>query len=107
MELSVKVLDVLFRRINPERIMEQVLSGKLTTLTQRLQELFMAVAETTLQGYSADEQENIYRYAFQQGSRYCWDGETPPFFLLTECGDEVLNMMDQVPCCRYQQLLNW
>ena len=63
-----KVLDLIYRQIAPERvrdILEKGFQGESEALNQNFKEetlrLYLDYAETTLHGYSEDEQDLVYK----------------------------------------------
>lgn len=115
MDTSVKVLDLLFRRVSPERILNQLrqegrnLCGSFTE--EKRQELFLRFAETTLWGYSENEQELICQYLRQsteklaRASGICSVGSA--FLPIAGFALETLTMVGDEPVCRYSEVLRW
>lgn len=115
MDTSVKVLDLLFRRVSPERILNELrkegrhLSGSFNA--KKRQELFLHFAETTLWGYSENEQELICQYLRQsteklaEASGLCSVGSA--FLPIAGFTLETLTMMGDEPVCRYSEVLRW
>ena len=107
MKLPIKVLDIFFRRIDAETVLRTVLDGFSAQGRERYKELFLSMAETTLGGYSHNEQENIYQYAHQQYEKYTAEEYLPPFYLLVDFAANVLEMGNAEPVCRYEEVLSW
>ena len=77
MDTTGKVLDILFRQIAPERILhslKQCVSGEwalLREISKEREKLFIDFAESTLHGYSENEQRMLYGQLEQE--RQGWD----------------------------------
>ncbi len=101
-----KLLDLLFRRIAPERLLEHIGEFKLHEGQWRhrqYQDWFLSVARTTLDGYSQDEQELLFKQAGQSQERY----GSQPFHLIADYGDKVLIRSGGTPVCRFDFVLGW
>lgn len=113
MDAAEKILDLLFRRIPPERILRQVcgrFQGSPPPLTdERKQAVFLQFADTTLHGYSEDEQSLFYRQLEQSVLRraerlHC----SPSVFLpIVDFSLEVLTTQGDEPLCRSSKVLPW
>ncbi len=107
MRLSIKTLDIFFRRIEPEEVIRGVMSGRYDAGRMAYRELFQAQAETTLGGYSSNEQDNIFQYYHQRYERFTSEKYAPPFYLLVDYANDVLEEGKDGPSCRYEKVLNW
>lgn len=109
MNLTVKTLDLLFRRMSPEKIITDICSGRIWTQdwNAHYRDLFLSKAEDTLHGYSFEEQENIFNYAFQAVRKYGENQKNPPFFLLVDCGEQYLEQGPNGPLCKFDKALDW
>ena len=107
MKLSVKALDIFFRRIAPEQVLFRAIGILSLHAQEQYKWAYMSIAETTLSGYSFDEQMNIYNYCCQIQDRYTSRKNLPPFYLLVEFANSVFSPNDAAPICRYEEVLNW
>ncbi len=113
MDAAEKFLDLLFRRIPPERLLRQIcsqLQGAPPPLAQeRKQTVFLQFAETTFHGYSEDEQLLLYRQLEQSVLRRADELHCSPsvFLPLVDFGGEVLTTEGDEPLCRSSRVLNW
>lgn len=109
MNLTVKTLDLLFRRMSSEKIIADICSGRVWTRDwdSHYRDLFLSKAEDTLHGYSFEEQENIFNYAFQVVRRYGESRQLPPFSLLADCGEQYLEAGPNGPLCKFDKVLDW
>ncbi|MDE7220272.1 MAG: hypothetical protein K2O45_11730 [Oscillospiraceae bacterium] len=113
MDAAEKILDLLFRRIPPERILRRIccqLQGTPLSMSEdREQAVFLQFAETTLHGYSEDEQTLLYCQLEQAvRSRAEQLRCTPSVFLpLVDFGLEVLTTQGDEPLCRSSKVLSW
>lgn len=106
MKLITRVLDIMFRRIAPEPLISALLNAQSISEGQ-YKKMFMSMAEATLNGYSYDEQENIYEYYLQRKNKKSSKENTPPFYLLLDFADETFEINTQLPTCKYSEVLNW
>lgn len=115
MDTTGKVLDLLFRRIPPERILKLICRvmtdmGAAFTREDR-KSLFLRFAEVTLHGYSPDELENLfslmegYASRFFKKERYAQTDYI--FAILLQFADETLTVQDDEPVCRISRALQW
>lgn len=113
MDAAEKFLDLLFRRIPPERLLRQV-CRQARRMPPPLSEdhkraVFLQFADTVFHGYSEDEQNLLYSQLEQsvlQGAEalHC----SPSVFLpLVNFGQEVLTVEGEEPLCRSSRVLNW
>lgn len=108
MELHTKTLDIMFRRLSPEQLVKMLVTGGLPPVSDTYRELFLQYAETTLGGYSRNEQENILRrFCPESGAGAAKRGILPPFLVLCKVADEFLTPGAEGPKCRFEQLINW
>ena len=103
MKLSIKVLDILFRHIEPEAMLVGLLDNR-TRMSAALKTAFMDMAEVTLSGYSIDEQESIFELSRQVCQRYTSD---PPFWLLYDFAEKTLTIERGRLLCRADETLSW
>ena len=112
MEIANKVLDILFRRIDPEEVLAYLDDRR---QPGDLPSLFMAKAETMLSGYSYEEKENAFRYLFPRSdnppdgnvSFRLWWSRPVQFDLLARSADRMLITGGNGPFCRYPETLEW
>ena len=103
-----KLLDILFHRINPEKPLSWVLHPEYGTFDAKLQTWFMDVAETSLRGYSEDEQVLFLQRISETCSKYDRPkGAQLPWHLLVEYGERVLVYPHGEPLCRFEKVLDW
>ncbi len=115
MDTTGKVLDVLFRQIAPERILhslKQCISGEwalLREISKEREKLFIDFAESTLHGYSENEQRMLYGQLEQE--RQGWEKQpvVSEGFLsaLIQYGQETLVTIQGIPYCRNERVLSW
>lgn len=119
MDTAGRILDILFRQASPERLLQslkrRVLGDQKSFLRERnhfdreKEDLFMDFAESTLNGYSENEQKILYQQLDQVKSR--WEKQTaiPGGFLtfLIQCGQENLTTVGGEPRCRSEKTLTW
>ena len=106
MKLLSKVMDIAFRHLAPERVLNALLGKKelLPPTSEDFKQWFMSAAESALHGYSEDEQKLILQNA-QTDTR--WEKNLPPFSLLTHYGNTVLIYEQGGPVCRFEYVLDW
>lgn len=121
MKLKGKILDLLFRRIAPEHLLELIgdhgVSGEgygnrvdSESLKKRYREWFLSVAEAELGGYSDDEKELLFTQVERFGEErpeLSQAGTVPPFQLLVDYGDGVLCCRSNRILCRFSEILDW
>ena len=104
MNLTGKILDILFRRIPAEKLLRRIPTerGKqrvgFPPSSRDFRLWFLNVAEATLSGYSQDEQELIFQKIEESitktphsgGETSRWILPVPPFRLLADYGDIAL-----------------
>lgn len=105
MKLISKAMDITFRHLAPERVLNALLGkrGLRSTASGELQQCFLSAAESALHGYSEDEQELILQNVLADAER---EG-LPPFSLLTRYGSTVLDYGQGGPVCRFEHVLDW
>ena len=107
MTVEGRILDTLFRRIAPERLLERLdrFQQDGGNRGKALREWFLSAACATLEGYSIDEQELLFKdignMREEQGKN------SPPFHLLARYGQRVLSLQDKEPVCRFGSVLDW
>ena len=102
MMLKEEILDILFRRIAPEQLLHHLL----LPTEKDCFNWFMDVAETVLHGYSGDEKELLFRQAFGasfDSACLC----KPPFHLLVNYGNDVLEYREEAVKCKFSMVLDW
>lgn len=105
-----KLLDILFRRIPPERILNNLRQNPYRLDYQKNeQEVFLRYADTALWGYSADEQIQIFQYLSQITRKLSQQLHTNAsvFLPLVEFGRQVLTLQGDTPVCRFKDVLRW
>lgn len=118
MGISEKLLDLLFRQVSPERILSQLveyIGGKgnfLHDLNQYAldnKNIFMDFSESTLNGYSEDEQRLLYERLNQKSASWEEHSMLPGGFLnfLIQYGNEILNISGGEPRCKSEHVLSW
>ena len=108
MELHTKTLDIMFRRLSPEQLFKMLMTGSQLPDSAVYRDLFLQYAETTLGGYSRNEQDNILRRFWpESGADAATKGILPPFLVLCKVADEFLTPGADGPKCRFEQLINW
>jgi len=117
MDIRSNTLDVFFRRIQPEVLLdslERMPSApweRHPHLSQGVDwKIFQRYAHAFLGAYSADEVENIYFYADQWMRRpeeICQGPEKSALYLPALFAGELLTLADGEPLCRAERLLAW
>lgn len=105
MTLDNAILDILFRRINPEEILAEYRINKPKTLPQ----LCVTKAESVLGGYSYEEKEGVigsYLPAGDDGIRL-WEDTPRQLGLVAELADAMLVPGERCPACRYGSVMDW
>ena len=120
MDLSTKTMDIIFRRVLPERVIEDILNDNKASETHKplsnvsiSKNRFLQVAESALSGYSLDEQELIYSYILQKINNDAEDAShtktpiTHPFYLILKYAQDKIEALDSGPRCLYKNVLEW
>jgi hypothetical protein len=107
MKLSIKIIDIFFRRMSIEKVFQDFNKEHFPLTTDANMQRFLLLADTTLEGYSADEHQNIFHYYTQQYDGASLRKDKPPFHLLTEFASEVLEWDGGVPICRHHHAIHW
>lgn len=112
MDTSEKILDILFRRIPPERILRHAcrqLKELLYMSGEEQRRIFLEFAETTLHGYSGDEHALFYDQLELAVDKRAKEAgiERSVFLTLADFGQEVLTEQEGEPLCRSSRLLRW
>lgn len=113
-----KVLDLIYRQIAPERvrdILEKGFQGESEALNQNFKEetlrLYLDYAETTLHGYSEDEQDLVYKriqfWIEKWAATYSVDQQCAFLVPLIKVSGEYLIMSGKYPVCKNGKVLNW
>jgi len=119
MDAAGRVLDILFRQTSPERVLQNLIqrtygdNGTFFREKNRFEgekeNLFMDFAETTLNGYSENEQRMLYCQLEQQKNR--WEEQTSipsGFFVpLIQYGQKALKIVGGEPRCKSEATLPW
>ena len=103
MTLNNAILDIIFRRINPEEVIAEF--GDTPSL--RFSELCMTKAESTLGGYSYEEKQNMIRSALNTQHDQIWWDKPPQFDVLAKNADKLLVYGTQGPECRFERIADW
>lgn len=111
MDTAEKVLDLLFRRIPPERILRRVcdMARGIAKPPRDPDAVFLQFADTTLHGYSQDEQKLFFdqlRLAVDKRARDLHT-DPSPFLPLVDFGLECLTAQGGEPLCRSSRVLRW
>lgn len=110
MDLTSKSLHIAFLQITPERVLNFLLPacGAMQVPGPReFEEWFLSTAETTLHGYSGNEQKLILQHIREYTGEYASERELPPFSLLVHYGEKALDYDQDSPVCRFEQVLSW
>lgn len=119
MDTAGKVLDILFRQVSPDRLLqslkERIAGDRKSFLREKdrfdheKEDLFMDFAESTLRGYSENEQQLLYRQLDQLKGHWEEQNAISGGFLtfLIQYGQENLVMMGSEPRCRSEKALTW
>lgn len=118
MNVNIKVLDILFRRISPGRIWDRVRTLWSITNKKEEMELLQRFGAVGLQGYSLDEQKIIFQYIQSSAKRLAKnccaqdnieDLSLPElaFFSVLEVAKQLLVQEGDEPCCREEDILLW
>jgi len=108
MELQTKTLDIMFRRLSAERLIRLLLDSDTPLDNKTLRSIFLECAESTLGGYSRNEQENIFsHFCPQSGEKYKQKNLLLPFYLLEKAADQFLTAGVNGPECLYEEVINW
>ncbi len=102
-----KVIDLVFHRLSAERFLQTLRQDLPDDYEGVFKEAFLAGAETTLAGYSGNEQELFYKKVCDDVKSADWNRRLPPFHLLFQYGKNVLLYNAGVPVCRFDKALNW
>lgn len=113
MDTDEKILDLLFRRIPPERLLRQACQWARGDLSPQQEDdrkqVFQEFADATLRGYSGDEQALIYAQLDQavHGRAKELHIRRSVFLPLVDFGLEVLTDRGNEPLCRSSRILRW
>lgn len=106
-----KLLDILFRRIPPEHILENLKNHTLKMNSQEGSPLktFLRNAEASLKGYSEDEQRQLFHYLGKIANEIAQKTHTQPsvFAPVVYYGQSVLSIRGDEPVCQFQEVLRW
>lgn len=108
-----KILDILFRRIPPERMLRRVCRQSQYIYVDKSPDdyrtTFLRFAEVTLHGYSEDEQALLFARLQQSVKRRAEQLQTQEsvFLALVDLGEELLVLQGEEPRCRFSQVLRW
>lgn len=97
------MLDILFRRIEPEEVIAQLYRKKPRTLN----ELCMLEAESVLGGYSFEEKEDLFDAFLRHSSIRIGDDVPRQLGCLAEIAGDMLSAGKDGPVCRYEKTLQW
>lgn len=112
MDTDEKILDLLFRRIPPERILRLIcdqVRGPMALGKRDWRKSFLQFTDTTLHGYSQDEQSLFYDQLEHAVHERANELLIPDSVLLTlvDFGLEVLTTQGNEPLCRSSRVLRW
>ena len=108
MELQTKALDIMFRRLSPEQMIRSLVGVGDLPDEESFQNTFLAYAETTLKGYSYNEQEAILRhFCPHEDESPKRNRILPPFLALCNAADRYLTPGIKGPECRFEEAVNW
>lgn len=119
MDAASKVLDILFRKISPERVLNNLknyaarnrtsFTGDISRFNNDKAHIFMDFAETTLYGYSADEQKLLYQQVEQNKEEFSEETGLSNSVLtaLIKFAQENLIMIGGEPRCKADKTLLW
>lgn len=113
MDIAIKMLDLLFCRIPPERLLKRLQRQSDSLLpaasVQDNLDVFLRFSETTLHGYSTDEQIQLFNHLKQVSEDTAGKihSSTSVFMVLAEFGERVLNVGGNDPTCKFEQVLLW
>lgn len=119
MNIDGKILDILYRQIAPERLLQKIIQSmglETGTFIQNVDHfdvndrtLFMDFAETTLAGYSEDEQGLLYERLLQQENHWKEKHMLTSDFLipLLQFANENFVMRGEKPVCKIDSILPW
>lgn len=105
-------LDIVFRAIQPERVLDGLLKPRAKGRSYELNsrtigwEEYRHYAVDRLKNYSLDELENLYQLLCQD-MRGSSKDRVSVFNLLFGYSQEVLKLERGVPVCRFEELLDW
>lgn len=105
-----KLLELIYCRIPPERVLRQIYKEHVELGSHSNQNaVFLRFAESTLSGYSADEQTQLYLYLKNITKELSMRMQVPEsaFFLLVHYGKHVLDVDEDIPLCKYTEVLKW
>ena len=114
MNLDARIIDLMFRQISPEKVLEVISKELDRSLESFLEDrsiyhsysekLFMYFAEASLQGYSEDEQGLVYKQIGQWIEKW---NEKPSngicdyLIPLITIAQKHLELNNSVPVCKY------
>lgn len=111
MDISEKILDILFRRIPPERLLRRAVRqarGDVPVLTDQ-RKIFLEFTEASLHGYSGDEQalffDRIKQSVHERAEALRVQDSV--FLTLADYALTVLTMQGNEPLCRASRVLRW
>lgn len=105
MDTEEKILDLVFHRLSPERFFNALFGAEDFKTT--FESAFRAAAESTLRGYSGNEQELFYQSVVNDIHKSDSENFRPPFHLLFQYGEKTLRDDAGSLACRFERLLNW
>ena len=113
MNFECKLLDVLFRRIPPERMINHIDHQARNFTFDHHKDVknatFLRFAETTLHGYSEDEQIKFLNYLQDIVQQLSSEVNIPPsvFLVPVNFGRKILNIDKDEPTCKFSEVLLW
>lgn len=111
MDTTGKLLDILFRRIPPERILDSLQNRRFYAGAKKAHDLevFLRYTEPSLWGLSGDEQTQLFHYLRKISENLSSKTKTQPsvFYPLVHFGQSVLSIRGDEPLCQFQEVLRW
>lgn len=111
MDTTGKLLDILFRRIPPERILDRLQNRRFNIGIKKAHDLevFLRYAEPSLWGFSGDEQAQLFQHLRKITEDLSSKTKTQPsvFYPLVHFGQSVLSIRGDEPVCLFQEVLRW
>lgn len=130
MDIDTKVLDILFRKVSPSRVLERLRKSGSVVDLEADRNTFLQFAITGLDGYSLDEQNLIFSRLQSEAARFALHQAWVPhhshtileeetiaahhlslpslaFYSVLSLADRVLTQHDKEPLCRIEQVLPW
>lgn len=113
MDIKIKNLDILFRRISPQELLDSILKernfGKTNISHNRIEEkMFLRWAEPLYSRYYTEHEIlNIFNMMGEEMKREAPFTKKTFFNLLLSFAEKVIIINNRSPLCIYEQILNW